>query len=76
MDDRGLIAGIVSSASAIIAVFLVVFGAISDNQGLITAGMTLIGGAFGSVMSYYFAKEKIEELKAMLYAGKPKGEDK
>jgi len=46
--------------------FLVVYGAVTDNQALLATGMTVIGGAFGAVITHYYQQVKISNLVKLL----------
>ncbi len=54
----GKLALTITLVAGFAALFLIIWGAIHSELGLVTAGVALIGPAFGSVIAYYFTQEQ------------------
>ena len=67
MDTKAILAVIIAAVSMFSAVFLVVWGAVTDNAGILSSGTTLIGGALGALITYFFAKQTIDRLLRSLH---------
>ena len=66
MDTKAILAVIITTVSMFSAAFLVIWGAFTDNAGILSSGTTLIGGALGALTTYYFARQTIDRLRAVL----------
>lgn len=73
IDTKAILAVIITVISMSSAAFLVVWGAVTNNAGILSSGTALIGGALGSLITYYFAKQTIEELRNSLLKLRKKG---
>ena len=67
MNTKAILAVIITTVSMFSAAFLVVWGAFTNNAGILSSGTTLIGGALGSLTTYYFAKQTIDRLRSILH---------
>ena len=67
MDTKAILAVIIAAASMFSAVFLIVWGAVTDNAGILSSGTSLIGLAMGAIITYYFAKQTIDRLRSILH---------
>lgn len=74
MNTKVILAVIITLISMISAAFLVIWGAVTNNAGILSSGTTLIGGALGALITYYFAKQTIEELRNSLRQLRKKGD--
>lgn len=63
MSVRGLLALIIGTMCVSVAAFLVVWGAVNNKPELVAAGMTVIGASLGSLITYLFTKQTIDELR-------------
>jgi len=63
MGVRGLLALIIGTICVSVAAFLVIWGATNNKPELVATGMTVMGGSLGSLITYYFAKQTIDELR-------------
>lgn len=53
MEAGYIISIIVVVAYCLISIFLTVFGAITDNSGMLASGSTMLGIAFGSIINKF-----------------------
>ena len=58
---REMVAIIIMMFGMAACVFLVVFGAVEGKPELITTGMTVLGGATGSVLTYLYGAKNIDQ---------------
>ncbi len=62
MTDKGLIALVVATIAVLVSAFLVVWGAVNNQEGYVTAGFGLLASSTTYVITDYFRQKQIEAL--------------
>ena len=64
MDSKLLLTGITGISTALVAGFLVIFGAVQGEMGLLVTGWTVLSSGFTAMITYHFSSETIKNLRA------------
>lgn len=54
---------VIAATGCIAALFLIIYGAVNNDAGLLSVGTTMVGGAIGSVITYFFTQQQTATLK-------------